>query len=186
MAIVQAIDFGSLVGAQLTALIEAEVLAAEHTSEFIEKVGFERRDDGSLELRTVTFVMPRRDTDGEVHEHRIAIPVLTLVTIPLLSIEEADLEFEARVEQVVTSNVDNESSANGAASSTRPVLRPSVKHTLMTRLARNTKTRTDTRQQDTRTSDIRLSVKIRQSAFPLGIERLLSTADLSVEDETAD
>ena len=51
---------------------------------------------------------------------------------------------------------------------------------LVTRLARTT-------QEDSKTTfDMKLKVKIAQSDFPLGIERLINTADLSAEDESSD
>lgn len=169
-----AVDFGSLVGAQLSALIEAEVEGAEKTSEFIERVGFEKQDDGSLSLRTVAFDMARRDVDGTIRLHTIKVPVLTLVPIPLLTIEEADLQFELQVEDIPPAKSDSASSTQtkvGASLLTR------ARNRLVTRLARTS------HQDTTAKSDLKMSVKIRQSAFPLGIERLLNTADLSVADE---
>ena len=60
MATTSAIDFGTLIGAQLTALIEAEAEGAEKSAEYIENVGFEKQKDGTLRLRMVTFEMARR------------------------------------------------------------------------------------------------------------------------------
>ena len=102
MANKKSIDFGSLVGAQLTALIEAETEGAEKSAEYIESVGFDRKADGTLTLRMVTFDMRRRDTDGIVRTHSIKVPVITLVPIPLLTIEEANIEFELQIESVTT------------------------------------------------------------------------------------
>ena len=110
MARTTAVNFGSLVGAQLTALIEAEVEGAEQASEYIEKVGFEEGENGALKLRMVTFEMTRRDVDGVSRPHLISVPVLTLVPIPLLTIEEATLDFDLYVEQVV--DVDTKESSN--------------------------------------------------------------------------
>jgi hypothetical protein len=225
MATTTAINFGSLVGAQLDALIEAEVQGAEKTSEYIENVGFETAENGELRLRMVTFRMSRRDVDGEVREHKISVPVLTLVPIPLLTIEEATLEFDLRVEKIETTQPKKSQSVGGSraasvatgpqgggsssgfftpqigvgsgagsvatgpqpggsnsglstpqtglGSGARP---PASKARLLTRLARTT------HQDSKTTSDLKMKVKIAQSAFPLGIERLINSADLSVDD----
>lgn len=184
MATTTAIDFGALVGAQLAALIEAEAEAAEKSAEYIENVGFEKLSDGTLKLRMVTFEMSRRDVDGEVRKHIIQVPVITLVPIPLLTIEEAQIDFDLQVESVVqektnTSNGNQKPTirdslvAKSAISKARPRAR------LMSRLARTQK-----RSETKTTTDLSMKVKIAQSPFPLGIERLLNTADLSVEDNT--
>jgi len=182
-----AVNFGSLVGAQLTALIEAEVEGAEKTSEYIENVGFEAGEDGALKLRMVAFEMVRRDVDGISRPHTISVPVLTLVPIPLLTIEEATLDFDLYVEQVAavktTERPEGEGDATGGSlrqklSLKRRLPRPSKPVRLVTRLARTTK-------EDSRsTFDLKMQVRIAQSDFPLGIERLINTADLSVEDRS--
>lgn len=100
MALTQAIDFGTLIGTQITALIDAESLAAEKTAEYIQNVGFESDGKGEMHLRTVTFRMQRQDETGKMREHFISIPILTLVPIPLLSIEEANMEFDLKIEQI--------------------------------------------------------------------------------------
>lgn len=193
MASMNAIDFGSLVGAQLSALIEAEAEGAEVSSEYIENVGFEKDEKtGTLRLRMVTFQMNRRDVDGKVRTHTIQVPVLTLVPIPLLTIEEAEMEFDMHIEEIITEETKSEGdrTANRRAAA---VARPSASEALfnksklssikprarlVTRLARTTK-------EDTKTAaDLSMKVKIAQSPFPVGIERLINIADLSVEDDT--
>lgn len=179
MALTKAVDFGALVGAQLSALVEAEVLGAERTTQFIEDVGFERVTvDGreKLKLRTVAFEMRRRDVDGTVRVHTIRVPVLTLVPIPLLTIEEASIEFELTVEEV--KDVEEETRESERRTRLARFL-PGRKSRLKTRVARTSKTESTTK------SDLKMNVRIAQSPFPLGIERLLNTADLSVEDDVA-
>jgi len=105
MAVNNSINFGNLLGAQLTALIEAEADAARVSAEYIENVGFEKDPKtGAMKLRTVTFIMKRRDMDDVIREHMIEIPVLTLVPIPILSIEEAEVEFDLEVNGIQYSN----------------------------------------------------------------------------------
>lgn len=168
----KAIDFGSLLGAQVTALVEAELEAAESTSQFIEAVGFEKDKDGSLALRMVAFDMVRRDSDGKMRKHTISIPALTLVPLPLLTVESATIDFSARVESVHDRKDDEDRKLP------RRQFPLAKRKRLVTRLAR--------RQQGGAylEADLNVSVKLAQSPFPLGIERLLNTADLSVQDET--
>lgn len=187
MALNTAVAFGSFVGAQLTALIEAEIEGAEKTSEFIEQVGFEEQEiDGTkrLVLRTVAFEMDRRNTDGTTHRHTVRIPVLNLVPIPVLSIESADIEFDMQVEAVENEAEAAERApaqphnARLRAARVREAIAVLPRKRLLTRVSR-------TRRRNTRTTthaDLRVKIHIAQSAFPLGIERLLEIADLSVAD----
>lgn len=189
MANTRAVDFGSLIGAQLSALIEAEAEGAEKSAEYIENVGFEKQADGTLKLRMVVFEMPRRDVDGVVRTHSIQVPVLTLVPIPLLTIEEAELEFDLLIEDIRSEEVKTTPPSSGGSRRSRPTLRETLaakfgakeakpRSSLVARLARTSE------QTTTTTADLSMRIKIAQSAFPLGIERLINVADLSVEDET--
>ncbi len=176
MTMSRAIDFGSFVGAQLAALIEAEVEGAEKTAEYIERVGFEKVSEGGrdkLALRMVTFDMKRRDTDGVSRTHTIRVPVLTLIPIPLLTIEEATIDFDLLVEDVV--DVEEESRDESTTTGVGRLF-ARKRNQLKTRVARTSKEQSRTR------ADLKMTVRIAQSAFPVGIERLLNTADLSVED----
>lgn len=181
MAILKAVDFGSFVGAQLTALIDAEIEGAERTSEYIETVGFEKVKlrDGTerLKLRTVSFDMRRRDTDGSIRTHTIRVPILTLIPIPMLAIEEATIDFDLYVEDIREVKEDEES--EGSTRGSRGILRRR-RNTLKTRVARTTHSKTST------ISDLKMAVRIVQSDFPVGIERLLNTADLSLEDDVVE
>ena len=106
------------------------------------------------------------------------MPVLTLVPIPLLTIEEATLEFELQIEDVRSVETKSQDDGNSSRGGLARLLGGQKRSKLVTRLARTT------RQDTTSKSDLKLTVRIAQSAFPLGIERLLGAADLSVEDET--
>jgi hypothetical protein len=172
-----ALRFGSLVGAQVAALVEAEAEAARRASELIESVGFERREDGTADLATVSFDMIRRDSDGVERTHTIRIPALTLIPIPLLTIESAQIDFAARVEGLTI--------AKEEPSLSRSVLTPvdrlrtaAGRPTLLTTLARTAVNDTETK------ADLRVTVTLAQSPLPAGIELLLQAAELGVQDLT--
>ena len=169
-----ALELSQLVGAQVSALIEAEIEASEETWRFIENVGFRRNEKDRLELQMVTFDMVRRDTDGKDRVHTIQIPVLTLVPLPLLTIEEANVEFDLNVVGVEEAKTKTDPKTKNGL----PKLIDRKRHKLVTNLARTTK-------QDTRTAaDLKVSVRMGQSDLPSGIEQLLNAADLGVRDET--
>ena len=49
------IDFGSLLGAPLTACVEAQAQAAAATTRYMQQVGFRMNNDSALEAKTMTF-----------------------------------------------------------------------------------------------------------------------------------
>ena len=172
-----AIEFGELVGAQVRALIEAELEGAEETWRFVEQVGFKRNEDGQLEMQFLTFDMMRLDVDGKLRKHTVKIPILTLLPLPMLTIKEANINFDLTVERVLPTKQSPQPDRPNRPSDLTLIPRK-TRAKLVTRVARTKKGPAETR------TDMTVSVRMGQSDLTLGIERLLNTADLGVQDET--
>lgn len=85
-----AIPFGHLIGAPLTAAVEAQAKAAQSTLGFIQAVGFEKDANGATATRTVTFKYKREGADTE-----LIVPILTIVPIPFIRIDDMSIDFKA-------------------------------------------------------------------------------------------
>lgn len=92
-----------LIAAPLEALVRAQALSARTTAEFVSQVGFETDREGVSRARMVDFeyVTPRVNPEnpGEAVDTpvRVRLPVLTLLQIPNVAVEEADVELSLRV-----------------------------------------------------------------------------------------
>lgn len=84
----QALPFGSLIGGPLDAAIEAQGRAAMSSVNFIRSVGF--GENG--EVQNVTFTAKKAGTETE-----ITVPLLTIVPIPFIRIDEMTIDFKANV-----------------------------------------------------------------------------------------
>lgn len=84
-----AIPFGHLIGAPLTAAVEAQAKAAQSTLGFIQTVGFEKSGE-KTKTRTVTFTYKRDGKDTE-----LIVPILTIVPIPFIRIDDMSIDFKA-------------------------------------------------------------------------------------------
>ena len=100
----QSLPFHQIIGAPLTAIVEGQAQAAQATAEFIERVGFVQEGDGSNgevgKLKMVSFSYTKPDVDGIMKEHKLEIPLLSMVPIPSIEVKEADLEFNIKVADV--------------------------------------------------------------------------------------
>lgn len=89
-----ALDFKRIIGAPLSACVSVQEEAAQATLEYINEVVFRRKDDDpdNLEPVTVTFYF---ESAGMVN--RLTIPLLCIVPVPYLQIEQVNLTFQATV-----------------------------------------------------------------------------------------
>ena len=86
------IDFGSLLGAPLTACVEAQAQAAAATTRYMQQVGFRMNNDSALEAKTMTFTY----TIGGKGK-RLTVPLISVVPLPYLQIDNVNLRFSTDV-----------------------------------------------------------------------------------------
>lgn len=93
-SLLQELDFNRILGAPLSACVNAQEEAAQATLQYLNEVVFTQtgNDDSSLEPVTVSFYF---ESAGQVH--RIVMPLLLIVPVPYLQIDRVDLTFQATV-----------------------------------------------------------------------------------------
>ena len=93
-SLLQELDFNRILGAPLSAFVNAQEEAAQATLQYLNEVVFTQAgdDDSSLEPVTVSFYF---ESAGQVH--RIVMPLLLIVPVPYLQIDRVDLTFQATV-----------------------------------------------------------------------------------------
>lgn len=101
-----------LIGGPLTAAADASTLLANSTAEFINKVGFNQ--DGKV--RTVTFSYQARsindDGTSNLDTMKVDVPMLAIVPIPNLQIDEVNILFDMEVKQSERSEKSMDMGAN--------------------------------------------------------------------------
>ena len=93
-SLLQELDFNRILGAPLSACVNAQEEAAQATLQYLNEVVFTQAgdDDSSLEPVTVSFYF---ESAGQVHS--IVMPLLLIVPVPYLQIDRVDLTFQATV-----------------------------------------------------------------------------------------
>ncbi len=93
------LDMGSLIGGPLTAAADASIMLADSTADFINHVGF----DNNGKVRTVAFSYQKRsaneDGTSNLDEMKMDIPMLAIVPIPNLQLDEVNVLFDMEVKQ---------------------------------------------------------------------------------------
>ncbi|MGN0406839.1 MAG: DUF2589 domain-containing protein [Bacteroides sp.] len=116
------LDMSSLIGGPLKAACEAQMMLAASTADFIENVGLEAADkDGVRKVRTTAFSFTRAATgeDGNhvgTEEVSMNVPLLSIVKIPTLMVDEVDITFDMEVKSSVSS--ENTSDKQGELDAT--------------------------------------------------------------------
>lgn len=197
------IDFESMIGGPLVAVVNAQAQSALSTINFIKTVGFKQppKDEigsdggnsGTADPIYVSFEYPKEtapyipavlaDTSvdppivaadaipAKYEDHKLRVPILTMLPIPYIRIEETTVDFNAKINSVTyrktdtTLKVDAEFEAKYGNPFTGSV-----------RLKVNVSYQRNTQQGNTvnRTFSLAIHVRAVQDEMPAGMEKILS------------
>ena len=104
----QAIPFGSIIGAPLKACVEAQAMAAQTSWNFIQEVGLNTdQQSGKKEAVNVTFEFIQNGRKVQLN-----VPLLTIVPIPYIAIHDIDINFKANISASSSSVSETSSSSS--------------------------------------------------------------------------
>lgn len=103
-----------LISAPLVATIDADAMSTERYMKHFMSLAFESYNpaDGSTgALRLISFNFTDSDASGGV-EKKVSVPLISLVTLPLLQIKQADFDFDINIIDAIASAPNEHFSLN--------------------------------------------------------------------------
>jgi len=166
------LDMKNLIGGPLTAAAESSVLLARNTADFINDVGF----DSEQKTRNVLFKYQRNlpDPDGNVSNQEMAIelPLLAIVPIPNLQIDEVNVVFDMEVKTSERSEDSLSASAKLSATAGWGPVKVSITGSVST-------SKSNTRSSDN-SAKYHVDVRATNHGVPEGLARVLDMMAASV------
>lgn len=182
----------------MKAAVEAQALAAQSTIEFIQKVGFTAPASNKLDppnailadpsqparmgqLRNVTFTYQKKDENNTLNDYSLAVPLLAIVPIPYLRIDEVTIDFDAKLTDAVTQSVNTsfrlDTNVSGSFSSFWSPVKMEFR-------ASSTYSR-DTASSATQQREYNLKIRVRavQDKMPAGLERVLAILEAAIKED---
>lgn len=181
------LDFQSMIGGPLSAVVKAQAQSAVTSVDFIKAVGFNGEDDKKPIMVTFDYDKALENTaaDGtttvEVKPFKLTVPILTMLPIPFIRVEETKIDFNAKITSVQESKSTSEHGLNtelkakagwgwGSAS-----LKVNYSY----------KKSTSSSQKVERTYTMAVHVRAVQDELPAGTERLLGILENAIKEVPA-
>ena len=172
-------------GGALTSIVRAEAMVASQIADVVERVGFERGEDGTLRARTFSFQFTRTELNQateELEERTVTatVPLLTIIRLPAVAVDEATIDMSLRV-------VAQERPGNGPLPPPEDRLgdlrrladigRPPGLFAIPARRPVRPPPGQPTTESATQDASIHVTVRLRRLEQPLGLDRLESVLD---------
>ena len=185
--ILGSIPYGTLIGAPMTAAVEAQALSAQTSIDFIRSIGFESTEDGPDfgAVRQVTFSFSRRDTTtGEETDVSLKVPLLTIVPIPYLRIDDMTIDITSKITEEMLRSTKRDSSTEAEAelsinySHFLSPVKVGFKASISTKHSSSTATSNRYKTEHT----ININVRATQDDLPAGMTRVLDILESSITE----
>ena len=177
-----ALDFSSMIGGPLNAVVKAQAQSAQTSVDFIKSVGFE--PDGKPRSVDFSYAKPinHKSEDGEVstdyEDFTLSVPILTMLPIPFIRVQETAIDFNAKINSVQETNTTASDDVTAAAEGSAGWGPFSAK--LNVSYAHQSSTTTGEKVE--RTHSLAVSVKAVQEELPAGTDRLLSILEGNISE----
>jgi hypothetical protein len=166
------LDMKNLIGAPLSAAAESSVLLARSTADFINTVGF----DADGKVRNVSFgyqkLEPNDDGTSELQGMKVEVPMLAIVPIPNLQIDEVNVLFDMEVKQSEKSENSTDIGASLSGSARFGPIRVSVSGSVSSHMS-------NTRSSDN-SAKYHVDVRATNHGMPEGLSRVLDMMAVSI------
>lgn len=185
------IDFQSMIGGPLNAVVRAQAQSAQTSVDFIKSVGFNAldaaNDPGKPTMVTFSYDKPieTKDAAGVITvtptKFNLTVPILTMLPIPYLRVEEVTIDFNAKINSVVesTSASSSELAASLAVKAGWGPVSAELKCSYSNKKSSSSTDKTE------RTYSLVIHVRAVQDELPAGLEKLLGVLENSIKEVKA-
>ena len=176
------LPMSDLIGGPLKAACEANVLMAKATSDFINNIGFNRDKDGKVtDPRMVDFSYerPSKDKDGNpaLDLVKIKVPILAIVPIPNLQVNNVDITFDMEVKSSTSAKESDskKGSLEASASGSFGAFKADVK------ISGSVSSSKDNTRSSDASAKYHVEVSAINSGLPEGLARVLDMMNQSAQ-----
>lgn len=174
----QVMDLQQLIAAPLLATVDADSLAARRYLDYLCTVAFESYDPRTGRtgpLRMLRFSYQSNDATGS-RRRQIALPMLSLVPLPLLHVQEADFDFDINIMDAVSTREEERFSFKEGNAVAPDDDTPGEGLRIRASLAPQHSGGREASAQHSLTANMKVHVKMGQAGIPAGLSRLLNLA----------
>jgi hypothetical protein len=190
------IDFQSMIGGPLNAVVKAQAQSAQTSVDFIKSVGFNdakaEKDPGKPTMVTFEYTKiietPGPVVDGKPGptvptptDMKLTVPILTMLPIPYIRVEEVTIDFNAKINSVVESTTASSSDLNTSLA-VKGGWGPVSAELKCSYSAKKSTSATDKTE---RTYSLAIHVRAVQDELPAGMEKLLGILENSIKEVPA-
>ena len=176
------LDFKNLIRGPLSAVVEAQAMAAESTVNFIKNMGFDQ--EGNPQYVTFKYQKSATQAEGEAKQSdqnemmEMQVPFLTLIPIPFIRVDEATIDFNVKINAINYSTKTSDHKFDAGSDRRKGF----IGRLLGIKASYSYKSTTNSGNRVERTFTLAIHVRAVQDEMPGGMEKILGILESSIRD----
>lgn len=173
------LDFAAYISGPMQAAVEAQNTASFAQVDFIRTIGFVKEDNNNKHsVRMVEFTYNSTNSDGSETTKTLKVPLLTMVNVPSLRIDDMSIDFNAKLNSLETKDVKQSLEIEGEVGLN--LKRFNFKISAAYKRDSTTTSRVE------RTYSMNVHVHVVNDELPAGLDRVLSILENEIKAEDDD
>ncbi|UAA37537.1 DUF2589 domain-containing protein [Paraneptunicella aestuarii] len=173
----------------MNAAVEAQAMAAQTSIDFIRSIGFtsDSEDEQFGDVRMVVFTYKSRNNEGELDEITLTVPILTIVPIPYLRIEDMTIDFTSKITEEMVRTTKRDTSVEAKAELSvgyKQFLSPVKVNFKASVSAKHSSSKATSNRYKTEHT-ININVRAVQDDIPGGMGRILDLFETAITEQAA-
>jgi len=169
------LDFSVYIGGPLQAAVAAQNAASLAQVDFIKQVGFDESGIVYVEFEYEKSAPPVDGVEVPPFRASLRVPLLTILTIPALRIDEMTIDFNARLNSVETSQTESEFNVSASAGVNLKVVNIQASTSYQRKTTQGV--------QVERTYTMGVHVRVVNDEIPAGLDRILGILESEIVND---
>jgi hypothetical protein len=184
------LNFSSIIGGALNAVVEAQAQSAKTSVDFIRNVGFTQTEDGVLgDPIYVTFKYPKETkpaTDTEPAEYKdmeLKVPVLTIMPIPFIRVANAEIDLNVKINSINSTENSEEDKKSASVDASVGYKGFGVTANVKINASVSHQKKSSSSEKIEKEYSLHINVKAVQDEIPAGMSRLLDILEAGIQNK---
>jgi hypothetical protein len=184
------LNFSSIIGGALNAVVEAQAQSAKTSVDFIRNVGFTQTDNGTpgdpvyVSFKYPKEIAPAADGKPAVYQDmELKVPILTIMPIPFIRVANAEIDLNVKINSISSTESSEEDKKSASVDASVGFKWGPVKGNVKINASVSHQKKTSSTDKVEKEYSLHINVKAVQDEIPAGMSRVLDILEAGIQNK---
>jgi hypothetical protein len=184
------LNFSSIIGGALNAVVEAQAQSAKTSVDFIRNVGFTQTNDGTpgdpvyVNFKYPKEISPAAEGKQAVYQDmELKVPILTIMPIPFIRVANAEIDLNVKINSISSTENSEENNSKASVDASVGYKGWGVTANVKINASVSHQKKSSSLEKVEKEYSLHINVKAVQDEIPAGMDRLLDILEAGIQNK---